>query len=506
MPESSAPVLVAENVSKIFVGQTALDGLSLELHRGRVHALLGENGSGKSTFIKILAGYHQPEPLSRVVVAGDELALGSAAASAAAGMRFVHQDRGLVDGLEIVDNLALVGGYRSRWWVSLRREAREARRILAQFGLDIDVRRRVSDLSAVERSIVAIARALHDFGEHPPRVLVLDEPTESLSKPDMARLFEAVRAAAAAGTAVLYVSHNIDEVLDIADDVSVLKDGHLVATEPAERLDRDRVIELIVGRKLEELAQADSHRESSVALRVTNLSGEIVDDVSFNVGVGEIVGLAGIGGSGRDELPYLLGGARPWDAGTLTLNGATLHRLTVSKALDLGIVFVSSDRAKESAILSMAAHENVTLPGLNRGGILRWMSMRADREEARRWMQHTDVRPCEPARVMTTFSGGNQQKVVLARALRCTPRLLVLDHPVQGVDIGAKFAIYEQLLRVAEEGTSVVVSGDPEDLVEICHRVLIFGGGSISSELHRHALTVERITEHSLASQRNGSP
>jgi len=501
--EPQTPVLVAQDVSKVFASQVALNGLNLEMYPGQVHALLGENGSGKSTFIKILSGYHQPETGSRVTIAGVPLDFGSAAASAAAGMRFVHQDRGLVDDLDVADNLALGNGFRSRWWVTFRGQAAEARRVLGQFGVELDLRTKASALTALEKTLLAIARALHDIGDNPPRVLVLDEPTESLSKPEVERLFGAVRAAAGAGTSVLYVSHNIDEVLEIADTVSVLKDGNLVATVPAAEVERDQVIEMIVGRELEELTEIEEQPRADVALRVSGLYGELLDGVSFDVAEGEIVGVAGLSGAGQDELPYLLGGARPWDGGSVTLNGRRFEQLNPTSALDAGIVFVSSDRARESAIPEMTAYENITLPHLNHGGTMRWLSYRRDRADARDWMQRTDVRPCDPARMLTTFSGGNQQKVVLARALRCRPKALVLDHPVQGVDIGAKFAIYELLLRAAEDGIPIVVAGDPEDLVAVCHRVLVFRNGRIDSELPRASLSVERITEHCLSSQRN---
>lgn len=496
--------LVAKGVSKVFVGQVALDQLDLTLRSGEIHALLGENGSGKSTFIKILSGYHLPDGESSVQVGDSWLAFGNPKSTAELGMRFVHQDRGLVDELSIVDNLGLVNGYQSKWWISVRNEARLARDLLADFGIDVDGRVNASQLTSVERTILAIGRALHQKDGSSPRVLVLDEPTESLSKPEVELLFRAVRKVVAMGTAVLYVSHNVDEVLSIATTISVLRNGRLVATLDAADLDRDRVIELIVGRKLAQLGTSPVGSEGESYVQAAGIWGRTVSGASFEIRRGEILGIAGVAGSGSDELPYLVGGARPWDSGTLVVGGELIGRLSPHQALAAGIVFVSQDRTHESAIPSMKAFENVTLPGPNSRGPLKWLSARADQADARDWMLHTDVRPCEPGRDFATFSGGNQQKLVLARAFRCAPKLLVLDHPVQGVDIGAKFAIYAQLREESQRGLSILVAGDPEDLAAICDRVLIMRDGQIVSQMGREELSVESIVEQCLSAN-NGS-
>jgi ribose transport system ATP-binding protein len=498
---TTTSALRMRDVSKLFPGQLALDSVSLELQAGEIHALVGQNGSGKSTLIKILAGYHQPEAGAQAWLGDREFELGSAVEADRLGMRFIHQDLGIVRALDTVDNLALGRGYRSRWWVSVRREAAEARRLLAGLGMHFDVRTPLANLSPAERSMVAIARALQSNGEEDrPRVLVLDEPTESLSGPDIERLFGAVRAAAAQGTAVLYISHRLNEVLSLADRVTVLRDGRIVATQPRADLDYDELVRLIVGRALDGLEGVASEASGAVAMRVHGLRGGTVEDLSMVVRKGEVVGIAGIVGSGRETLAALLGGARRWDAGRIELGEHSYERFDPRRARERGLVFVAADRQRESAIPEHTARENLTLPRLDARGPFRWLSYGRERREAYAWMQRIQVVPCEPDRILAKFSGGNQQKVVLAQALRCEPQVLVLDEPVQGVDVGAKSAILQLLLNAAANGlATVIASSDPEDLASICDRVLVFRDGRVATELSGAGLSADRIFHATIA-------
>ena len=494
-------VLDVRSLSKTFVGQRALDDVQLSLWPGRIHALVGHNGSGKSTLIKILAGYHSPDAGADVRLRGEPIQVGSQRAAVSLGMRFVHQDLGLIDDLDTVDNLALGRGYSSRWWISHRREEAGARSLLEEMGIDLDVGQPVGELVPVERTMVAIARALGDFnGDERPTILVLDEPSESLTGPEVERLFAAIRRVSGRGTAVLYVSHRLDEVLAIADEVTVLKDGAVVAHEQAAALDHDRLLKLIVGRELQVLEHARPAASGEVAMAVAGLTAETCAGVSFEVRRGEILGVAGLIGSGRSELPHLLGGARPWSGGTVEMAGAELSRLTPAAALRAGVVLVPGDRQRESTLPQLSLRENVTLPRVPCSGPLRWIANRQERREAKSWMERTGVVPNEPERLLATLSGGNQQKAVLARALRCEPRVLVLDEPVQGVDVGARAAIFQLLLEAAAAGTAIVVaSSEPEDLVALCDRILVMQRGRIVSTLAGGGMSADRVVEQTLA-------
>jgi ribose transport system ATP-binding protein len=492
---SISPVLCLRRVSKVFPGQVALAEVDLALLPGRMHGLVGQNGSGKSTLIKIMAGYHVPEGGAEGRLGDLPFRFGSPGFSHAAGLRFIHQDLGLVDELSVIDNLALGVGYHSRWWISLRRAERLARRTLTDIGIDVDVRKPVGGLTAVEKTMVAVARAL----DGSPRVLVLDEPSTALSRPDIDRLFAMVRRVLANETAVLLVSHSIDEVLRECDTVTVLRDGSVVASAPSASVTREALVELIVGRPLDASRRSARRKAADVVLRVEELQGETVRDLSFAVGRGEIVGFAGVVDSGRSEVMYLLGGARPRLGGRVTLEVDHLENLSPIEAKAHGIAFVASDRQRESAIPSMRARDNVTLGRAINGGRLGWISDSSERTEAARWMGTVGVTPLDPDRLMTLFSGGNQQKIVLARVFRQAPRLLVIDQPLQGVDIGAKASLCRQLRAGAADGLSILVaSSDAEDLVALCDRVIVLHRGRIGAELIGSEISVDAINHHSL--------
>jgi len=495
------PTLVLENISKIFPGQVALDGIDLALHPGEVHALVGQNGCGKSTLIKIMAGYHTPEPGARGRFGDQEFEFGSPAAAEQIGMRFIHQDLGLVGNLDTIDNLALGRGYRSpKYWINFHREAADARALLKRFGVEFDVRRPVSQLTAAEKSFVAIARALDGFRQTDAHVLVLDEPTASLPRNEVHQLFASIRRVRDVGGAVLYVSHRLDEVFEIADRVTVLRDGRKVTTAPIGELTQSRLVELIVGRPLGELYPAEHHTRADVALSVHGLTGQIARGVSFSVHRGEIVGLSGIMGSGREETPYLLFGARPWAGGMIKIQGQSFTSIRPHEALEAGLALVPADRKAQSAIPEFNVRENLTLPRLEVRSPFRWLGIRTERRTVGAWLQRLQVNPLAPEINFSSLSGGNQQKVVLAKWLRAKPNIIVLDEPVQGVDIGAKAAIYRILARTADEGVAIVMSsGEVEDMANVCDRVIVFHDGEIVAELQGESLTAENIVQQSLA-------
>ena len=494
---SGLPALRLENVSKTFPGQRALDGVGIELRRGKVRALLGENGSGKSTLIKILAGYHQPDPGWSASADGAPLELGSATAASRAGVRFIHQDLGLVADLDVIDNLALGGHYAGRRWIGRRREVAAAESLLAQYGIEMSVSAPLRKLAPAEQTIVAIVRALRDGLDG--RILVLDEPTGSLSGPEVADLFRVVQTVRDRGGAVLYVTHRLHEIFEIADDVTVLRDGRQVADRPVEGLDEGQLAELLVGRPLSSVFPPLPNPSDDLAFSATSIAGERIRSVSLSARKGEIVGVAGIIGSGREELPYLLFGARPWRAGRIRIGVRTFDAITVRKSIAAGVAFAPADRQRDSAIQALSVRENATLPSIPCRRWTGWVSKRREASEVRNWLVQLDVRPPDPERRLGSLSGGNQQRVVLARWLRCDPAVLLLEEPTRGVDIGAKAEIYRIIADAAGQGAGVIIfSSDAEELASVCDRVVVLRDGSVATELSGPALSEGAIVEQSI--------
>jgi ribose transport system ATP-binding protein len=496
------PALLIGNVSKTFGPQVALDGVDLQIGRGEIHALVGQNGSGKSTLVKIVAGYHEPDPGGHAEIAGRPFVLGSAAAARAAGIRFVHQDLGLVERMTVADNFHLEGSQGNSLLSPIRRrhERTDARRALAALGYDIAPTESISALAESERTAVAIARALDHFENGP--VLVLDEPTASLPGPEVARLFAALRRIAAGGTAILFISHHLDEVLGLADYVTVLRDGRRVATSHVGELSHDSLVELMLGRQL--LTATAMHERASEAatgppeLVVKGLFGASVAELDLDVRPGEVIGIAGLTGSGREEVAGLLTGRLP-RGGEVLLGGGTVRPGDPRAAVDAGMCYVPADRLAQALLPKACVRENLTLADLTpfwRQGRLR---RRVERRDAERWVAKLDVRPAQPEKQVLELSGGNQQKVVMARWLRVEPSVLVLDEPTQGVDVGSKADIHRLVDEVAAGGAVVVVcSTDADELARLCTEVVVLRRGRAAIRLYRGEITAERIEQEQL--------
>jgi ribose transport system ATP-binding protein len=487
--------VTVENVSKTFPGQRVLDGIDLAIEPGEVHALLGENGSGKSTLIKVLSGYHLPDPGGRVFVGAEPLALGSPAESFRAGLRFVHQKLAVIPQLNAVENIALEAGFARPAFIDWDDAGRYASELLDRFGVEMDIWRPLAECRPVERSAVAIARALRS-DDVPAALVVLDEPTSSLPESEVRHLFRLVRELTASGVAVLYVSHRLDEIFEIADRVSVLRDGKLRGTEPIGALTRERLVEMIVGRAVAstyESSVRDDVRTGPVALAVEGLSAGRVTDLSFDVRAGEVVGFVGLAGSGREDLARALVGALP-ATGTVTVDGKTLAPPTPSTAIRAGLALGLSNTQAGSAHPPFRIRENLTLAALGRQR--RWfgLSARAERAEAAEWIGALDIRPADAERPYQLLSGGNQQKVILGKWLNARPKVLILDDPTAGVDVGARQAIYDLIAREADRGLAVVLcSSDYEDVVSACDRAVVLRNGRQAEELAR-----DELSEHAL--------
>ncbi len=497
---SSAPPIEIRGLSKVFGGHRALSDFNLDLQPGDIHALVGENGCGKSTLIKCLSGYHSPEAGATLTVGGAVLSLPYTAAHASDhGLVFVHQDFGIVPSLSVMENIALGSGFVTRHgrirWKEQARHATTALRVLGREDIAPDAM--AKDLPASAHAIIAIARALASAGGG-ANLVVLDEPTAALPLSETDALFDAVRRLADAGTAVLFVSHRLQEVFEVADRVTVLRDSIKVGTYATAEIDHRTLINMIVGRELSALyPESVAPARKAVALEVSGLSGSAVRDVSFAAHRGEILGIAGLQGSGRSELMRLLFGAQRRTAGEVCLGGTSVRFGSPSAGIAAGVALVPEDRIRQGIFGGMSVAENVTVPTLGR--YWKWGRLRARRERARveELIGLFDIRPADAAQLMARLSGGNQQKGVLAKWLETEPRLLLLDEPVQGVDVGAKAEIYHLIERWVERtsATVVIVSADFEDLRAICHRVLVMREGQVVADLEGAHKTVDRMTE-----------
>lgn len=497
----SAPAVVsARGWSKTFSGRTVLRSVDLDVAAGEVHGLVGQNGSGKSTLIKILAGYHEPDPGARLEVRGTPVALPLRGGTPRGlGLSFVHQDLGLIDTATVLENLRL-GNYRTGagWRVSWRRERRRARTSLARFGSSVDPDAKVADLREVDRAVVAIVRALDQLEGVENGLLVLDEPTSFLPRDGIEHLFEAVRRVAAQGFGVLFVTHRLDEILELTDRVSVLRDGALVATLETPATSESALIEQILGFALDELYPEPHKPGGEPVLGARELTGATVSGLSFDLGRGEILGVTGLQGMGYEEVPYLLFGATPARSGQVAVADRTVEApaLSPQKALRLGLALLPANRQRLGVIGPATVKENVTLPTLGRyfsHGLLR---PRAESRATAGMLAAFDVRPPEPDRQIVTLSGGNQQKALLSKWFATEPRVLMLHEPTQGVDVGARRQIFQQIRDAAERGTSfLMASTEYDDLAHLCDRVLVFRNGRVVADLHGAELTQERIVE-----------
>jgi ribose transport system ATP-binding protein len=499
-------LLVVRDLTKSFPGQVALDGFDIEIGTGRTHALVGQNGSGKSTFIKILAGFHKPDPGSVAELAGKTLHLGDGREAEAAGVRFVHQDLGLVDTLNAVENIAMGVGYTTgRFgridWKADRNRAVEGLAALGFSDVNVDVP--VAMLAPSEKTAIALARALHDW-ERSAHLLVLDEPTASLPGADVERLFEAVRLLKERGVAILYVSHHLDEVFEIADDVSVLRDGRRVTTSPTAELDHDRLIELMIGHQLVRTEHRSVAKVGGTAgLSVESIRGGTITDLDLTVQPGEIVGVAGITGSGREMVAPFITGQIPSDSGEVVVCGTPIPNYDPHAAIQAGLAFVPADRASQGIIPLESVCNNLTLADVERnwrGGRLRHDD---ERTECGVWIDRLDIKTAGTEIPIGALSGGNQQKVLFGRSLRLTPRVLVLDEPTSGIDVKAKEQILKLIDEAADGGAAVlVISTDTDELVQVAHRIVIMVGGTIATELSGADMTTENVERAQLQSMK----
>lgn len=501
--KETVPVLSIQNLSKTFVEQKALDDVNLTILPYEVHGLLGQNGSGKSTLIKILAGFHPPDPGAELAINGKQIKLPLQPGEfLKLGMSFVHQDLGLVPTLDVTDNFNVFDLAReTQWYLSVKQKYEKTLAALRSYGLNIDPRTKIESLTQTERALLAIVRAVHELRLHNDSgsgLLILDEPTAFLPREGKEQLYSLVKSVVRDGISVLFVSHDLDEVVELTDRVTILRDGVLTRTDDTKSLSKTDLVELITGKSIQNLVfqPREQNKELQTIGRVNHLRGDTVEDISFDIRKGEILGLTGLLGSGFDEIPYLLFGAQTGLNGTLELGDEVLQVSTITpeKAMGKKIAFLPADRQGASGIGSLTISDNVTILSLNkykRNGKLNRKHMIEDTEIIGR---EYSVRPNVPTRQLGSLSGGNQQKALLAKWLKSNPSIIFLHEPSQGIDVGARQQVFNLIQKVAEDGTSVIcVSADYEQIATICDRVLVFNKGTIVGEASKPDITKEGI-------------
>jgi len=487
----SAPALRMVGVSKRFPGSLAVDHVDFEAGVGEVHALMGENGAGKSTLMRILAGSFD-DYTGQVEVGGRPVTLHSPAAARDCGIAMIYQELSLAPKRSIAENV-LAGRLPCRrfGWLDTRAMIDEARACLARVGLDLDPRTPVEDISQHEAQLVEIARALG----HMPCILVMDEPTSALSREEVDRLFQIILNLKRTGLSIIYISHHLPEVFRVADRVTVLRDGKRVGTYEIGDVTQELLVEAMVGGAATELYAHRAGRPGPPLLRAEHLCRYgFFHDVSLTVHEGEILGIAGLNGAGRTELARALCGIDPLDEGLVTLDDEALGYGGPERAIGRGLTYLTEDRKAQGLALGLAVEDNIVAAIWRRLGRLGWFHAAEGRAEAARWVDALHVQPPDLDREAGQLSGGNQQKVLLAKWLATDPRVLVLDEPTRGVDVGAKATIHRAVAELADQGRGVIlVSSDLPELAALSDRAIVLREGRVIGELSGPDLTPERI-------------
>jgi ribose transport system ATP-binding protein len=511
------PMLEIAGVSKAFGGAAALRGVSLTVEKGEIHGLVGQNGSGKSTLVKVLAGVHSPDSGS-LTVRGQAVPLPLHPGRAhRLGLCFVHQDLGLVPEMSVIENLRL-GHFATRGsaFVSWRRERRRAMETFRRFGTELEPDTLVRELPMAQRAYLAIVRALSELEEAEQSsneggaVLVLDEPTVSLPASDKEMLFNTVRRAADRGHSAIFISHYLEDVLALTHRLTVLRDGEVVGVHQADTIKVEDLIASITGRARlhgAALPPTDVLTRNETAgaavgdeIVVSDLAGGVLSCVQLRLRPGEIVGLTGLLGSGYETVPRLIFGAERAARGQLTIAGRSyaLAKMRPDRAVRVGVAYVPADRTREGAILGLEAWENLSMLALGRGWQTVFIRRRRLIAESQVFMSEFAVNPSDPRLTVRSLSGGNQQKVLLAKWLRTKPMLILLNEPTQGVDVGARAYIFRLLREAADAGACVVcASGDQAEVAALCDRALVFGAGAIQHEVSYQEMSKDNLIEKS---------
>jgi ABC-type sugar transport system ATPase subunit len=492
--ESHDNILEMRNISKSFAGVHALQDVSFACRRGSVHALLGENGAGKSTLIKILSGAYQADS-GEIFYNGKRFTHLSTREALAAGIRVIYQELALLPNMTVAENIFL--GHEPRTSLGLvdgRRMVAESQALLDRLGVAIDPATPAGELTVAGQQMVEIAKALSEKAD----LIVMDEPSAILAGHELENLFATIHNLTAQGVTVVYISHRLHEIFEIATDVTVLKDGKVVGSARVRDVTRAQLIQMMVGRPLEEVFPRGRGQAGEPVLVVDHLSVRgRVRDVSFVLHAGEITGLAGMVGSGRTELARALFGADQRESGSIRIHHADVSsRHTPKQSIKAGLALVPEDRKTQGLLLEQSIHKNITLPILRRLSKFGFIQRAQEMAVVRRAQKALAIQMSSPEQQVRYLSGGNQQKVVLAKWLETEPAVIILDEPTRGIDVGAKFEIYQLMRQLTDRGVAILmISSELPEILGMSDRILVMQNGEIVAELARNEASVERIVE-----------
>ncbi|HEX5083369.1 MAG TPA: sugar ABC transporter ATP-binding protein [Blastocatellia bacterium] len=503
-------LLKVDSITKTFGAVRALKGVSFDLRAGEVHALVGENGAGKSTLIKIITGALQPDPSDSgsIFINGRQIIENSPALAKRLGVAAIYQQPALFPDLSVAENLALgleQGGLWRR--VSWRERNARAVELLGRIGARIDPRKPAGALTMPEQQLVEIARALGSSPESGGKILIMDEPTASLTDRETEHLFKVINELRGQGVGVIYISHRLEELFKIGDRVTVLRDGETVATRAINEVDQAEMIRLMVGRELSAVFPKREVKIGETVLEIRNLSSRAAGlrNVNLSVRAGEILGLTGLVGAGRTELARVLFGLLPADCGSVFLQSYKSYDLnevkidSPAKAIELGVAYVPEDRRRHGAILEMPIAANMTLAILERISKLKFLDFRSEKKIAADFSRRLSVKTPATFTPAGALSGGNQQKVALARWLATEPQVLILDEPTQGIDVGAKSEIHRLMCDLAESGMAIImISSELPEILGMSDRIAVMRGGTVVGLMNRAEATQQKIIELAL--------
>jgi len=486
------PILKLTNIHKAFGGVQALAGANFDLRPGEIHALVGENGAGKSTLVKVVTGVHQLDA-GEVLFSGEPVTIANPLVAQRLGIAAIYQEATLFPDLDIAENI-FMGHHPVRPFtrrVAWQRMYEQAAQPLQALGVDLDPHTRVRGLTIAQLQMVEIAKALSFNAQ----VLIMDEPTSALTLNEVADLFRIARQLRDAGAAIIFISHRLDEVFELADRVTVLRDGHYVGTRDVSDVTHDELIHMMVGRTLDNLFPKMDVERGEVVLRVQGLTKEgMFEDVSFDLHQGEILGLAGLVGAGRTDVGRSLFGVAPADNGSIWVNGQQAKIDHPKDALALGVAYVPEDRQQHGLLLPMNITQNVTLPILGEFANFGWLNQEAEAQKAQEFAIQLDVRAAGLWQRARELSGGNQQKVVLAKWLAARPRILILDEPTRGIDVGTKAAVHGLMSALASQGMAILmISSELPEILGMSDRILVMCEGQVTGHFTRAEATQEKI-------------
>ncbi|GII81837.1 ribose import ATP-binding protein RbsA 2 [Sphaerisporangium rufum] len=488
------PLLSLRGITKSFTGVTALSQVGLDVREGTVHALVGENGAGKSTLMKVMAGVLQPDS-GTIEIHGAAVRLHGPADARRRGISLVPQELSLMPHLSVAENIYLGCLPRRAGLVNRRALLRGARQVLERLGANVSPTSLLGEHGPAVQQLVMIARGIVLGG----KVYILDEPTAALTDPEIERLFAVLRELQSAGAALVYVSHRLNEITGLADEVTVLRDGHVVQHRAASGVTEDELVRAMVGRSVERFFDRPGkpQGDSQPVLTVSGLTRRgVFEDVGFTVGAGEVVGLAGLVGAGRTEVARAIFGADPVNVGEITVRGRRARVRSPRDAIAAGIVLVPEERKTQGLILNLSISDNIALPHLRSFARGPFMRTRRLRDHTKQASERLRVKARSVSTAVGTLSGGNQQKVVLARWLTRQPALYILDEPTRGIDVEVKSEIYREIGRLADQGAGVlVISSELPELLGICDRILVMRQGRLVGAVPAHAVTEHEILE-----------